>query len=433
MSTRLCVTAFICGLLNLWSPLIYAVGESDFDAGVTLFNDAEYSEALIRFEAAEKAGMKEPKLYFNMGVCHYKLGQYRQARSAFLRSASSSSLRDLSHYNIGLVEQAEGKDTQAQRWFQRVYDNTQDIRLKALAGSKLGVREGAASRSAEKNWFAGYSFNLGYDDNIEDPALNGASGKGDNFLNAMVYASGVLQGSYNEGVRLMAVGYLQKYQDVTVYDLGMLQLKLDKSFMSGPWKNAAGVGVEQMTLGTNDYLRTGKLRFLGEKALSTSDTLRLRYRYSDITSLNTAYDKLEGDRHQAEIRWQHKLPHKRFQASYEYEVNDRNDYTGTTTFSSYSPTRHTIDLRARFEPTPQWQLKGRLAYRNSRYADANILASGARVTREDDQARAAIGISRKLGRTLTLDADYKYTDNSSNIDVYTYTRNVYSVGISGSL
>lgn len=432
MSTRLRAVIISFGLLYLWMPPIYAAGETDFDTGVTLFSNAEYRSALTHFVAAEKAGMKEPKLYFNMGVCHYKLEQYSQAKSAFLRAAAFPSLRDLSYYNVGLVEQAQGGDAQAKKWFQQVYDNTHDDKLKRLAAAKLGRRTGASSTAEAKKWFAGYSLSVGYDDNIEDPALNGASGKGDNFANAMLYAGGVLQGSYNEGVRLMATGYLQKYQDVTIYDLSMLQLKLDKSFVIGSWKNVVGVGVEQMTLGSNDYLRTAKLRLSGEKKLSATDALRLRYRYSDIASLDTLYDKLEGSRHEAEIRWRRKLSNKRFQASYEYEVNDRKDYTGATTFSSYSPTRHTIELRTRLEPAPRWQLKGRFAYRNSTYADANILTGGAQVKREDDQGMVAVGVARKLGKTLKVNLDYKYTDNSSNISAYTYTRNIYSVGLSGS-
>jgi len=419
-------------MFYLWATPLYAAGENEFDTGVRLFSNAEYRAALTHFVAAEKAGMKEPKLYFNMGVSHYKLGQYPLAKKAFLRAATYPSLRDLSYFNVGLVAQAENDDAQAKQWFQRVYDHTSDAKLKGLAATKLGMHSGSASTAAAKKWFAGYSLSFGYDDNIEDPSLNSVSGKGDNFANAMLYASGVLQGSYNEGVRLMATGYLQKYQDVTVYDLSMLQLKLDKSFIIGSWKNVAGVGVEQMTLGSNDYLRTAKLRLSGEKTLSATDALRLRYRYSDITSLDPLYDKLEGSRHEAEIRWRRKLSDRRFQASYEYEINDRKDYTGATTFSSYSPTRHTVELRGRVEPVPQWQLKGRLAYRNSTYADANILTSGARVTREDEQARAAVGVSRKLGKTLKLNVEYKYTDNSSNISAYTYTRNIYSVGLSGS-
>jgi len=65
------------------------------------------------------------------------------------------------------------------------------------------------------------------------------------------------------------------------------------------------------------------------------------------------------------------------------------------------------------------------------YDSANIFANGTRKTREDDRALAALGLSRNLGKSLKINLDYKYTDNTSNINSYDYTRNVYSVGVSG--
>jgi hypothetical protein len=419
------------GLVFLGITPLHAAGESDFDKGVNLFNQSKYRAALAHFIAAKDAGMQEPKLYFNMGVSYYRLEQYGQAKEAFLHAAEHSPMRDLAYYNIGLVESARNQSAQANIWFQRVYDKTGDANLKELAAAKLGLKPGQEYSSSGHKWFGGFSTAVGYDDNIEDPSQNGVTGKGDNFINVMLYGIGVVQGSYDNGIRLAVNGYFQHYQDVTIYDLNMLQANLDKSFTVGSWQNVAGFGVEQTTLGTKDYLRTVKLKFSGEKMLSSTDKLRLRYRYSDIASLDTAYDKLKGSRHEAEVRWQRQLSDKRIRASYEYEVNDRNDFRNGTTFLSYSPTRHTVELWARMRPTPAWMLKGRLAYRHSIYSDANILASGRRVTREDDRSLLALGMSHKLGKSLKFNLDYKYTDNTSNISGYDYTRNIYSAALTG--
>lgn len=419
------------GVLFLGITSAYAAGENAFDKGVNLFRQSDYRGALEQFVSAKNAGMREPKLYFNMGVCYYKLGQYEKSKASFKQAAEHPPMRDLAYYNIGLVESARNRTAEADVWYQRVYDSTDDANLKNLAAAKLGLSAAREKADSGHKWFAGFSTSVGYDDNIEDPTQAGATGKGDSFINLMFYGMGIVQGSYDNGIRLGANGYFKRYKDVTAYDMNLLQLNLDKSFTFGSWKNVAGLGVGQSTLGSNDYLRAFKVKLSGKKTLSSTDTLRLRYRYSDFTSLDTAYDKLEGSRHEAEVRWQRRLTDKRIRALYEYEFNDRNDFKSGTTFVSYSPTRHTVELRGSLNPAPAWTVKGRLSYRHSTYNNANIFASGTRKTREDDRALCALGLSRNLGKSLKINLDYKYTDNMSNINSYDYTRNVYSVGVSG--
>jgi hypothetical protein len=375
--------------------------------------------------------MKQPKLDYNIGVCYYRLSQYARAKRAFLRAADHPPLRDLSHYNVALVESARNREDEARIWFGRVYSESDNARLKALAARRLGL-EVAPERAGGSKWFGGFSTAVGYDDNIEDPSQTGVTDKGDNFAKLLLYTSGLLQGSHRNGLRLGLNGYFLRHQDVSAYDINLLQANLTKSFTVADWRNRAGVGLEQTSLGGDDYLQTVKLTMTGEMPLSASDALRLRYRYSSIASQDAAYDKLEGNRHEAELRWQRKRNSRRLRASYEYEVNDREDYQGATTFSSYSPTRHTLELRAGIEPAQAWEFDGRLAYRNSRYADANVLVGGGSVTREDDRLLAGVALSRRLSASLKVDLDYKYTDNDSNLDVYDYSRSIYSIGLSGS-
>jgi hypothetical protein len=78
-------------------------------------------------------------------------------------------------------------------------------------------------------------------------------------------------------------------------------------------------------------------------------------------------------------------------------------------------------------------MDGRLSWRNSRYNDADLLASGSSVTREDDRLLAGVKLKRRLTPSLKLNLGYKYTDNNSNISIHDYTRNLYSIGLSGAL
>jgi tetratricopeptide (TPR) repeat protein len=408
-------------------------GDKAFAEGVNLFKKADFRAALERFVAAKEAGLDEPKLDFNLGVCYYKLGEYEPAREAFLHASSYRPMRDLAHFNIGLVESARNRTDEAMRWYQRVFDETDNEKLKALAAAKLPPADQTGMDGREPpSRFGGYFFSLGYDDNIEDPTQLGVAGKGDSFVNLLLYGDALLQGSYGSGLRFSANAYFIRYQDISAYDMDLLQLNLRKTFRSGLWQDTAGIGVEQTTLGGADFLRTAKLELEGEKMLSASDNLDLRYRYSDIVSLNRLYDKLEGNRHEAELRWERKSGGRRYRLGYEFELNDRSDFRGTTIFNSYSPVRHTLELRAYLIPALGWDVDGRLSLRRSTYVDDNILLDGSRIGREDDRVLAGAKVYRTLRGSLKLSLEYKYTDNNSNLTAYDYTRNLYSLGLYGA-
>lgn len=417
-------------LMGLPGPL-YALGEAEFNDGISLYKKEKYAAALASFSAAKKAGMNEPRLDFNLALCHLQLDQFEQARRNFLQAATHKPLADLAHFNIGLLELRRNDQDEARKWFIEVRDKGASVKLSALAGQRLAQLEQAPSSAfSPVIWDNGYRLQLGYDDNIEDPALTGVVDKGDSFASAMVYTSRTEGGS--EGVRLAMVGFMQHYKAVRIYDLDLLQLSLDKGFALADWRNRVGAELEGTTLGGDNYLQTTKLYLRGSFPVSGMDTLWLRYRYSAISAMTASYDYLAGDRHELEARWQHQRQEMNLQASYEIELNDRNDYQGTTVFSSYSPTRHTVDLRADANLSPGWELESRLTWRLSGYTDENILADSSRVKRNDERLMLSLGINRALSDRLKLDFEYRFTENHSNIATYHYTRNIYTVGISGN-
>jgi len=407
---------------------------SEFEEGVALFKQQDFSEALARFLAAKDAGMAAPKLDYNIALCQFRLQRYDAAREMFLKAAKYPSLRDIAHYNVGLLEQARGNETTAREWFQRVYDDTSNRKLKTLAGVKLGVLRFKPSIDASGNaiWTNGYSLSLGYDDNIEDPAAPaGTTGKGDAFSAALLYSSRVQRGGMFDGLHLGLLGYLQHYQTVTAYDLNLIQFSVGQDFTTGTWNNRIGVALESTTLGGESYLQTSKWHLTGKLPLSATDELRLRYRYSSIDALLNKYDYLSGSRHEVDIRWQRQLQDLCMQAIYGYDVDQRTDFTGATTFTSYSPTRHSVELRGDLSLDADWDLGVRAVYRTSEYNDANILTGGSQIIRKDERVLLGGKVTYVLSSKLDLEFEYKYTDNNSNITRYDYSRNLYSVGLSG--
>lgn len=155
------------------------------------------------------------------------------------------------------------------------------------------------------------------------------------------------------------------------------------------------------------------------KKLSKFERLYLRYGYEDIRSENTLYNYLEGSRHKvrAEYRQYNKSNIKK--VYYELELNNRNDLTT----ASYSPKRHTVRGRYTHIFSQDWRLAGDLAYRLSDYPTV------ASQNRKDTRLKASAYLDYYFDKTMKLRAKIEYTDNSSNLNIYDYTRTVYTVGV----
>ena len=104
-----------------------------FEDGNRLFRDDLYWAALLRYRQAGEAGMDSPLLHFNSGVAHYRAGQHIRSRTSLLKSAQSSSLRVLSHYNLGLNAYAAGDIEDALNWFRQARDQEEKVQIRRLA------------------------------------------------------------------------------------------------------------------------------------------------------------------------------------------------------------------------------------------------------------------------------------------------------------
>ena len=153
------------GLILIASSLmanaaVAATAQDLFDSGNAAFKNGDYSRALDSYNDALVNGKDSPRLFYNMGLTHYHLGQYSQARSAFTESAKDDGLAALSYYHLGVLAENDGDSAAAAAWFEKSHHQAEGSKLQYLSAKALET-VGVPQSSFESSFSAGF----GYDSN----------------------------------------------------------------------------------------------------------------------------------------------------------------------------------------------------------------------------------------------------------------------------
>ncbi|MGJ8670888.1 MAG: tetratricopeptide repeat protein [Oceanococcus sp.] len=115
------------------SPVHAAAGpEQAFANGINAFRSNHLQQANSYFLEAYQAGLKTPRLFYNMGVVSYRLGNYQQALEYFQQAAAFPATRQIAHYNLARSAQAQKNVVQARNWYQQAREG-KDPRISDLA------------------------------------------------------------------------------------------------------------------------------------------------------------------------------------------------------------------------------------------------------------------------------------------------------------
>jgi len=137
-----------------------ATAQDNFESGNTAFGTGDYSGALQNYNEALAHGKNTPRLFYNMGLSHYRLGQYSEAKSALLESATDSEMAALSYFVLGAVADKEGDSDAAAEWFGLSYDLASSDKLRRRAKNALNNYSTPETESLFE-----LSAGIGYDSN----------------------------------------------------------------------------------------------------------------------------------------------------------------------------------------------------------------------------------------------------------------------------
>jgi hypothetical protein len=425
---RFALVVFVNILILCTHPALATDAADAFNNGMDAFRAGRFEQALTQFEQARAAGIDSVDLHYNLGATYYKLGRYDLAAHAFMRVARHPPMAALAHYNLGLIALKTDDEAAAHKRFLQAYEETEDATLKTLAQREL-ARLPRPSPPARR-WSASVSAAAGYDDNVIAPTELVPSAQGGLFSEIFATARGLLTGAPDDGLRIEASGYALRYQDLSAYDIGVVNAGVTRLRTRGKWDTEAGLKLEQSMLGDEDYLRSASATLAGVRAVRPGLALGLRYRFSYIESLNALYDPLGGTRHEFSTDGRWRFDRGRLRLVYALEANDRDDFQDGD-FISYSPQRHGLRLIASRNLDGAWEAAAELGYRLSRYDDPETVAGAGAVAREDDRYQAALRLLRPLGEHWQFNIEYNYTYNVSTISDYDYQRNFYLLGLTG--
>lgn len=420
-STPIATRAYRHVLVGLLLALIvsaraHAEPVANFEAGMAAYQAGDYAAAARAFEQARAAGLRRPSVDYNLGSTYFRLGDYERAAESFERLMSIPALRALATYNLGLVRQRQGMTTVALDHFRAARDLAEDERLRYLARRQIDA-EVISEPDNPYDWRAYANLAAGYDDNVNFAPTGTPTYRGDGFTEAYVSGSGVLYGDRDDGVSVHGSLYGLRYRDVTENDFTELWLLARRNASVGEWRTYAGGFALRDNLAGDSFQRALGVEAGARRELRQDRWLNLRYAYEDISSLDSRYDYLAGQRQ--ELRAEYAIYQERdsLRLAYELELNDRRD----TALESYSPTRHTVHAYYSYDVTADWRVRADASYRWSDYPSAP------RFDRQDKRWRTRLSASHALAKDWRLKGQWEYIDNQSNDPLRDYGRHVYSL------
>jgi hypothetical protein len=430
------VRCLFLALLSLAPLLLCAAAHATDEAqaayanGVAAFQAGDYARALDDFLLARAEGYHGVQLDYSLGATYYRLGQYQPAQREFENLLRDKQLAALAHYNLGLIAAAQGKSATALNEYRLAYTETPRIEIKRLAAAEIA----RLTPKQPSSWIGYAKLSTGYDDNVAFAPQSGVvapSRQGSSLISVLAGAAGQLTGSYTDGLQITGSYYSADYPRLSLYNETLLNLGSQYRYAAGEWAARMGVSGSHVTLGGADFETLGNLRFAVQRVLSGSQRLAAGYEYQRINAA-AAYDYLSGWQQQFFIEDRMTAPAYQAVIGYQHEDNRRNDLTLGNEFLSASPIRNRLYTRLVWRASDRWSWNLDLAYQKSLYGKPDILDSGNGVitlTRDDALYTASIGAEYALTKSWRLNAEYRYLRNASNVGIYSYHSNRYSISI----
>lgn len=398
------------------APLACADVSGDWASGEHAFAAGDYESALLYFEMSRDGGQSGAAIHYNIAVCQFKLGRFEEAGVTFRHIVSNHpTMRGLAEYNLGLVERRLGNTRAAQEHFIRAWELSPDNeKIRALAMAMLDDMVPPAEEP--ERWFGSFGLRAGHDDNV---ALRDSLGlpAGVTAESPMVDLFVALRGAPAGfgGFMLDASAYAVAYTDADDFDQSEFRLGGLYVWRPGDWRLEGSAHYVHGTLGGSGFEReiavgARALRYLGDDA-----ALDFHYRYDDIEEGDPLFAGIAGTRQRIDLRYRWYRGDHTVILRLGAESNDRLD-------AGVSPSRSRFQADYRYQPSDGWGFEAGFGFRSSDYDDLEI-------PRSEDLASISAALTRTVAEVWLFALQFQYSENDSDDPVFSYERNLITLGV----
>ena len=403
----------ICAGLLVYSSTILASGEDSFNKGRTAYKAGNYKKAAELFEKARGQGLTKVSVFFNLGSSYYRLAEYEKAARMFERVIQTGKMADVARFNLGLIARKQDKPGLAKKYFTQTISTSKNNKLVYLARKNLQEIDNQTGI-----WHSTILAEGGFNDNVSNTAT-GIAGGGDAFVTLAAYTHALIQGSKNKGWSVHGEFYNRSYSTITGYGLGSLSGGVTRNTQLFSRDAYLGAYYKLQTIDGGPFQNVTGVESGIRNRTDSGATYDYRYRYEAIDA-DAAYNYLQGTRQKLRLQRVSALGnHSTLILTYRLELNDRQN----SATASYSNVRHGI--RASYYHSTGNEVTWRATARY-RISDYTTVATQNRL---DNLVQFSIQRRKKLRHNLEWTLQYSLHRNDSTDSVYTYTSNIYQVGI----
>lgn len=433
------ILTILCSLLWVFPVLAVADDAAAYRKGLTAFKNGNYPAALQHFQKAELAGMSSVTLHYNLGATHFRLGNYQESRTRFNGIRKDKKWGALAEYNLGLIAERESDLTVAAHHYRQAYDKANSEKVRQLAQTRLNAISGSTAVPRSGDWSAFLSAALGNDDNpaLEQDTLDTPDSDADSFVETIGNLSTYLRGNRRDGLRLSGGFYSREYSEFSQFSVSGVDLGLLLDDQTTNWQFLRGIRGANFWLDGNQYSTGGNLI---AQAIQRNRGVRWNIK-NDLGFIQggSDFDFIDGIRNRLSLELFKRQSDGEWRIGYRNEYNDRDDLAGVDNqFFGYSPMRHSVYGQLRRSLGERWSLQARVEYRRSQYPDSNreidvetTLMTETR--RDEDRTDLSTLLRYSPNKVLSIFAEYRYSNNDSNLDRFAYKSNQVMLGLDAIL
>ncbi|OIO38513.1 MAG: hypothetical protein AUJ72_02405 [Candidatus Omnitrophica bacterium CG1_02_46_14] len=377
---------------------------------------------------AEEQGMRPGQTKFIKGLVLMKDGKTEDAIQAFKDSKDfEPALKQSANYQIGLAHLKNKSYDEAARNFQEVVllDPNTDIARYADEYKKVLDRR----HEAEKPFRLNAAFFEEYDDNVilkpSDTSSTGDIGNQSDWREVAT-VDAELGKKFNDafGAKLQYDFYFTKQNDLHAYDLNSHTVGAVPSFYLGENVVSVPVQYNYTWVDNDDFLSTLTANPLANIKVADNQLAQIGVKFQDLNYLQVSVNP---DENRDAARWAPGGAWFYFFNQNKSFLNIRYEYdTENTKGSNWDYDGNRATVAAQMPIIEQWKLT---LVGDAYLQDFDNMHTTFNVKRSDENYSGSAMLSYAINKDWELQLRYTHVDHRSNINIYQYTRNIVSTGI----